>query len=95
MTELYIVSDAQLEKTWGKTRLQLAEVLPGLYAGLMYRRLGWPDSIRFIAVYDSSQFDNSHDKMTEAYLYCVSGDNRLMPYALSNEDVFAHDWVRV
>lgn len=62
-----------------------AEALSGLRDGAAYRRQGWDGCLR-------AQVPDSGSKMTVPYLYFDDGRIRV-PYVVSNDDLFASDWL--
>lgn len=71
--------------------MDFADALRQVKAHKRIARAGWNGKGMWVA----AQFPDTHSKMGAPYLYIRTVDGTLVPWTVSQADVFANDWAAV
>lgn len=82
-----VINQDRVNQLKASQSLHFEEALYLLRAGEKVMRTGWKN-IRYIEL----QKPDENSKMKRAYIFCVPIDNQLVPWTISNSDLFAQDW---
>lgn len=69
--------------------MNFSEALIMVKLGMRIARTGWNGKHMWVA----AQYPDTHSRMTEPYLFMRNAQGGLIPWLISQGDVFAEDWV--